>query len=284
MNDFDMPILLSDIEHFKDKNMLFTDALKNDFLKYKNLVNMVKPKEQKKSAADLAQYALVIQSCFRGMMARREVAMRRKIADDSAIVELQKQNRALDGKGKVGEKKDEPVKKDKKGKGKLTEAERKKQADKQRRQQIQKGKEGAGLDKKMAGSIKAARDAKEKERLEREHLENTEYIKDTFIDMLITKAFCYGESLEVCRDIQTKYENRPVTKYIYPILDDFTFQTLGVSAKSLQPFNALGKVMFLNAQNQLQQFDVATKKNLPPVSLGTRPPLKHYNIIDMVVD
>ena len=45
MNDFDMPILLSDIEHFKDKNMLFTDALKNDFLKYKNLVNMVKPKE-----------------------------------------------------------------------------------------------------------------------------------------------------------------------------------------------------------------------------------------------
>ncbi len=42
--------------------------------------------------------------------------------------------------------------------------------------------------------------------------------------------------------------------------------------------------MFLNSQNQLQQYDITTDKTLAPVSLGTRPPLKHYNIIDMVVD
>ncbi len=64
----------------------------------------------------------------------------------------------------------------------------------------------------------------------------------------------------------------------------FQFQTTGVSAKSLQSLSTLGQVMFLNAQNSLQQYDITTDKSLPPVSLGTRPPLKHYNIIDMVVD
>jgi len=31
--------------------------------------------------------------------------------------------------------------------------------------------------------------------------EITEYIKQTIVEELITKAYCYGESLEVCRTI-----------------------------------------------------------------------------------
>lgn len=42
--------------------------------------------------------------------------------------------------------------------------------------------------------------------------------------------------------------------------------------------------MCLDAENQLNQFDVASVKSLQSVNLGTRPPLKHYNIIDMVCD
>ena len=43
--------------------------------------------------------------------------------------------------------------------------------------------------------------------------------------------------------------------------------------------------MFLDNQNQLSQFDMATAKQIPnPMNLGTRPPLKHYPIIDMVCD
>ena len=43
--------------------------------------------------------------------------------------------------------------------------------------------------------------------------------------------------------------------------------------------------MFLDNQNQLSQFDLATAKQVPnPMNLGTRPPLKHYPIIDMVCD
>jgi hypothetical protein len=50
-----------------------------------------------------------------------------------------------------------------------------------------------------------------------------EYMKTVIIESLIEKAFCYGESLQVCRDIQRKYENRPVTKYVYPICEEFKF-------------------------------------------------------------
>ena len=43
--------------------------------------------------------------------------------------------------------------------------------------------------------------------------------------------------------------------------------------------------MFLDNQSQLAQFELATKKANPhPMNLGTRPPLKHYAIIDIVCD
>jgi hypothetical protein len=42
--------------------------------------------------------------------------------------------------------------------------------------------------------------------------------------------------------------------------------------------------MYLDSDNQLNQYDIPTNRSLPPVNLGTRPPLKHYDIIDMVCD
>ena len=48
--------------------------------------------------------------------------------------------------------------------------------------------------------------------------------------------------------------------------------------------NRLGQIMCLDAENQLNQYDIASVKSLQSVNLGTRPPLKHYNIIDMVCD
>lgn len=77
---------------------------------------------------------------------------------------------------------------------------------------------------------------------------------------------------------------RPVTKYVYPLLQQFQFSCSGVHPKSLQTINSLGQLMFLNRQNQLSQYDISTTKALQSVNLGTRPPLKHYDIIDLVCD
>ena len=101
---------------------------------------------------------------------------------------------------------------------------------------------------------------------------------------MVEKAETVGESLNVCREIQKKFEMRPVMKFVYPLLLQFQFSVTGAAPKSLQSMNSLGQIMFLNKNNQLNQFDITTTKSLQSVNLGTRPPLKHYDIIDMVCD
>lgn len=104
------------------------------------------------------------------------------------------------------------------------------------------------------------------------------------VDHMVEAAFCYGESLGVCRNIQKRFETRPVVKYIFPMMQAFQFPVQGVLPKSLQTVNRLGQLMCLDTENQLNQFDVATTASLQSVNLGTKPPLRHYNIIDVVCD
>lgn len=63
--------------------------------------------------------------------------------------------------------------------------------------------------------------------------ELTEYIKTELFDEIITKAQCYAESLLVGRQIQQNFETRPVTKYIYPLIQEFQYNVMGVSPKTL---------------------------------------------------
>jgi hypothetical protein len=74
------------------------------------------------------------------------------------------------------------------------------------------------VEKKLEAVVRPPRDAKEKERLRLAKEDLEKFIKDTIIAGLIEKAHCYGESLEICKDIQKKFEMRPVTKFIYPLL------------------------------------------------------------------
>ena len=59
----------------------------------------------------------------------------------------------------------------------------------------------AEVDKKLEQVVRPVRDAKEKERQRQARLDLEKFVKDTIIENLIEKAHCYGESLEVCKDI-----------------------------------------------------------------------------------
>ena len=48
-----------------------------------------------------------------------------------------------------------------------------------------------------------------------------EFIKNVIVESMIGKAENVGESLSVCRDIQKKFEMRPVMKFVYPLLLQF---------------------------------------------------------------
>ena len=75
------------------------------------------------------------------------------------------------------------------------------------------------LEKRMEGVVKPSRDGRDKERTRKAREMIEKYVKESIIEELITKAQAYGESLTVCREIQQKFENRPVTKYYYPYIE-----------------------------------------------------------------
>lgn len=59
----------------------------------------------------------------------------------------------------------------------------------------------AEVEKKLDGVVRPVRDAKEKERQRAQKADLEKFIRETVIESLISKAHCYGESLEVCKDI-----------------------------------------------------------------------------------
>jgi hypothetical protein len=90
--------------------------------------------------------------------------------------------------------------------------------------------------------------------------ELTAYLKSDVFEPLIDKAIAVGESLVVSRSIQTNFQSRPVTKFIYPMKMEFQYNVMGVQPKTVQTLDKLGQIMFLDSDNQLNQYDVCTTK------------------------
>ena len=59
------------------------------------------------------------------------------------------------------------------------------------------------------------------EKIQRDRASMEDYIKNVIVESMIGKAENVGESLSVCRDIQKKFEMRPVMKFVYPLLLQF---------------------------------------------------------------
>ena len=148
-----------------------------------------------------------------------------------------------------------------------------------------KRKQGETLEARMGAVVKPPKDsAKLTEKQVKNRKEMTSYVRSELLEQLIEKAVAVGESLVMSRDIQTKFQQRPVTKFIYPMKMEFQYNVVGVQPKTVQMLDKLGQIMFLDSDNQLNQYDICTNKMLQTCNLGTRPPLKHYDIIDLVCD
>ena len=71
------------------------------------------------------------------------------------------------------------------------------------------------------------------------------------LDQIILNSVDFGESLKTCVDLQNQFENRPVTKYIFPLIDEMQATVCGMQTKTLQTYDPLGQIMFLDVANQL---------------------------------
>lgn len=114
----------------------------------------------------------------------------------------------------------------------------------------------------MGQVAKGTGNAKKTEQQLRVVKEIGDFIRGEFFDDLITKAQGYAESLIVGREIQQNFETRPITKFIYPMIQEFQYNVMGVQPKTLQTMNELGQIMYLDSENQLNQYDIPTNKTL----------------------
>ena len=91
-------------------------------------------------------------------------------------------------------------------------------------QRRKKRAEQKDLDGRVGTLVKGGRDPRAQDRAKNEAEALNKFIRENIIEAIITKAHCYGESLAVCRDIQKKFEMRPVSKSVFPLLLQFLFQ------------------------------------------------------------
>ena len=83
-----------------------------------------------------------------------------------------------------------------------------------------KKKKSETLDARMGAIIKPTKE-KTNERVTRMREDLSNYIKNVLLEGIITAAQCYGESLLVGRSIQENFENRPVSKFVFPMIQEF---------------------------------------------------------------
>jgi hypothetical protein len=134
-----------------------------------------------------------------------------------------------------------------------TKGSKKAKADPKKKKDAVKGrerrKEPESLESKLAAVVRQPKEGRLHERQSAARQAVADWLRTTVVDHMVEAAFCYGESLGVCRNIQRRFETRPVTKYLFPMMQAFQFPVQGVLPKSLQTVNRLGQLMCLDAEN-----------------------------------
>lgn len=110
------------------------------------------------------------------------------------------------------------------------------------------------------------------------------FVQSEIIPSLIESTCLYSESLELSRQIQGKYEQRPVCKDLFAFSQEFQYTVVNPLPHSLHVINSLGRVGFLETVGNFNQIDVTSAKQLSSFFLGNRLPLQYTPLIDMVCE
>jgi hypothetical protein len=257
MSDYDLPLVQADLVDLEKRGYVHTDDLECKYVDYPGVLALVKPKAAALAGqpAQLFRTVVRLQAAWRGRKGRQEAARRRAIAnaDLEEVGDVIQALRANDA-GALAKATAKGAKPAAGAKGKQDP--KQKESARQRREAPKAGskarqQEADSLEAKMAAVVRPGKEGKHADKLHAARKEIGDYLRSTVIEHMIEAAFCYGESLGVCRTVQRRFETRPVTKFLFPMVQEFQFGVQGVLPKSLQAVNQLGQVMCLDAENQL---------------------------------
>lgn len=105
-----------------------------------------------------------------------------------------------------------------------------------------------------------------------------------FIKECVDKAMIYGDSLSLSREIQAKYETRPVKKDVFVCIQDLEIDIIDVLPKCIFSSGKTSRLLFMNRTSELNQYDIANQTSLKPLYLGTQVPLGKSALLDSCFD
>jgi len=106
----------------------------------------------------------------------------------------------------------------------------------------------------------------------------------TFVIEMVDKAIGYGESLKLSREIQKKYETRPVLKDVFITLQDLEVEVFDPLPRSLGVSTMTGRLGYLDKEGNLLEYDIPNQQKLRGINISSKVPLKKTKIMDYVFD
>ena len=106
----------------------------------------------------------------------------------------------------------------------------------------------------------------------------------TVINEIIDNVLGYGQSLKLSKEIQKKYETRPVIKDVFVTLQDLEIDIIDLVPRSLSVSTSTGRVAYMDKEGNLFEYDIANQQNLKSINLSSKVPLKKSRIIDYAFD
>ncbi len=104
------------------------------------------------------------------------------------------------------------------------------------------GKPGRSLKDKIKAIVKPLKtveDPKAKKQL-------VAFLREKVLYPLLDRVIAHGESLLFGREVQRKYETRPVLRSTFATSTDFKYPVSGILTRSLKGFDKLGRVVYLD--------------------------------------
>jgi len=222
MTDYDLPLMEADVKELRNKALLTVDKEGHDYVRYRDLLKQVLPKSSQSNDINyVTKIVTKVQAHWRGYIARKRYIK----MQETDLRQVGHSFNRVSSKGVSFKENTQAANTSATAKkGPLTADEKKAEAEKKRKDLIkqskQKKKAGETLEAKVNAVVKPGKDkVNDKQQKMREEL--SKYIKTVLIEEMITAAQCFGESLLVGRNIQQNFENRPVTKFVFPMIQEF---------------------------------------------------------------
>lgn len=71
----------------------------------------------------------------------------------------------------------------------------------------------------------------------------------TLVEELVGRAFAFGASLQLSKQIQFKFETRPVIREVFIALKDFSVDVLDTLPKSVYTSGQTGRLLYVDRQS-----------------------------------